>query len=325
MFFIISPSHNAYYNMAMEEKYFGIQANEFLILWQNENAIVVGKYQNTAEEVNSSYVEENGIAVVRRLSGGGAMYQDLGNVNYTFIVNRADTELNFDLFTKIVIDALRNLGVPAEASGRNDITINGKKISGSSQFSKGGRVLHHGTLLFDSNLDVLDKALHAQAGKLESKGIKSVRARVDNIRPYLAKDMETSEFIEYISEYLINKHSLIELDIDYPEEQAIHRLANEKYSTWEWVYGQSPPYTVQRERKFSGGTITAYLVVKNGIIQSVELRGDFFASENVEQLCSELVGVADNRLSVHQALASSPYGNSIYNVSIEELADLLGS
>ena len=324
MLFFVSASNEAYFNMAMEEYFFEQSKDEFLFLWQNTNAIVVGRYQNTAEEVNSAFVEDKHITVVRRMSGGGAMYQDMGNINYTFIVNRHASELDFSIFTDGVVCVLCRLGVPAETSGRNDIVIHERKISGSAQFSRGGRILHHGTLLFDSALETLEKALRVRVGKLESKGVKSVRMRVDNIRPHLALDMETDEFIDFLSKYLEGEYCLNKYLLTEEDQSAIKRLVREKYSTWAWNYGQSPPYTVMRERRFAGGTVIAYLVVENGRIHSVDLRGDFFALPDCAYLNTVLKGVPSNCASVFAALRAFSSEGYIYSITNGELAELLG-
>ena len=181
MIFIESDCHDPYFNLAMEQYVFDRLPREedYFMLWPNENTIVVGKYQNTAAEVNASFVREHKIPVARRLSGGGAVYHDLGNINYTFITDaQKGSRLNFEKFCRPLVRVLQSLGVPAQVSGRNDVTIEGMKCSGSSQYIREGRIMHHGTILFDSDLDVLGKALIVPEDKIVSKGVASVRSRV---------------------------------------------------------------------------------------------------------------------------------------------------
>ena len=191
--FIESNSNDPRFNLALEQYVFDEMPKdrEYFWLWQNHNTIVVGKHQNTAQEINQTYVREHGITVVRRLSGGGAVYHDMGNVNFTFIADTGDMEtLNLHAFCTPVVNTLEQIGVKAEVSGRNDITIDGKKFSGNSQYIKHGRIMHHGTLMFDSDLSVVSKALQVSSDKYESKGFKSVKSRVTNIKPYAPADMD---------------------------------------------------------------------------------------------------------------------------------------
>ena len=224
MYFIESPRLDAYFNMALEE-YFFEKSDEFLILWRNKNAVVVGKYQNTAEEINAAQIRQAEVAVVRRLSGGGAMYQDTGNVNYTFIVNQSAAQADFSRFTSTVTDALHALGVPAESRGRNDLVADGRKISGAAQFSKGTRTLHHGTLLFDSDLGAMQLALNTSPEKMESKGIKSIRNRVTNIRSYLPADMDVRCFMSFLSAHLTAAYGLSPYSTTDSDISAVEKLA----------------------------------------------------------------------------------------------------
>lgn len=201
MMYIRSSSTDPYFNLALEQYVFDFlpKTKAYFMLWQNDNTIVVGKHQNTVGEINVSFVKEHGIHVVRRLSGGGAVYHDLGNVNYTFIMDAGKSnELDISAFCKPVVDALRSLGITAEISGRNDITIDGKKFSGNSQYLKDGRMMHHGTIMYNSDLDTVEKALCVSKDKIISKGINSVRSRVTNIAEHMEKIISTEEFITRI-------------------------------------------------------------------------------------------------------------------------------
>jgi len=290
MIFINSKSNDPYYNMALEEYAFNKFDYSF-ILWQNENTIVVGKFQNTIEEINSDYVKQNNIKIVRRLSGGGAMYQDLGNVNFTFVSKKEDVEVfNFEHFTENIILFLNEEGVKAEFNSRNDLVVNGKKFSGNSQYVKDGKILHHGTLLFNSNLEVLINALNVSNIKIESKAIKSIRERVANLIDCFPKKISLDCFKNSLVEFISKKSPLEIYNLTELDDIEILKLRNEKYSTWEWNYGESPGCNVEKEGKFNGGNLKIYMDIKAGKINKIKFYGDFFASKNIEDLEKMFIG-----------------------------------
>jgi lipoate-protein ligase A len=293
MLYIKNESNNPYFNLAMEEYLFNLEDNKnYMLLWQNEPTIVVGKYQNTAEEINSEYVKEKGIHVVRRITGGGAVYHDLGNLNFTFISKGTEKkEFDFKKFTMPIIKALGKIGVEAELSGRNDITIDQKKFSGNAQYVKQGKVLHHGTLLFNSRMEELAKALKVSEDKFQSKGIKSVRSRVTNISDYLSHNITVSEFKELLLKYMLDEdEELIEDQLSEADLNGIKYLMDRKYMTWEWNYGFSPEFNVKQGKRFNGGKVETLINVKQGIIQGIKFYGDFFGSENPEEIEALLTG-----------------------------------
>ena len=222
MIYIKSPSTDPHFNLALEQYVFDEmdRSQEYFMLWQNDNAIIIGKHQNTVREINSSYVKEHGISVVRRLSGGGAVYHDLGNLNFTFIVSENGLEqFDFGSFCRPIVKALGHFGVKAEINGRNDMTIDGKKFSGNSQYAKQGRVMHHGTILYDSDLETVSHALQVSADKIVSKGVQSVRSRVTNVRNYMEKDVPIGEFWEMLlqdmaAETPMEFYNLTEADLE---------------------------------------------------------------------------------------------------------------
>ena len=273
---------------------------EYFVLWQNRPAIIVGKHQNTLEEINTDYVRDHNISVVRRLSGGGAVYHDAGNVNFTFIINNVQREfLNFRRFTLPVVRALDSIGVKAELSGRNDLTIDGRKFSGNAQYLFGNRLLHHGTLLFNSELEVLQNALNVDPSKIQSKGIKSVRSRVTNIRDHLDKDISISEFINLITRYVFEFHGehFEGYRFSPEDQQNISWLMEEKYITWDWNYGQSPPFNFKNSNRFAGGKVEVLLEVKNGLISGCKIYGDFLGvgdAADIEKMVKGLRYAADD-------------------------------
>ncbi|MEG0310922.1 MAG: biotin/lipoate A/B protein ligase family protein, partial [Eubacterium sp.] len=247
------------FNLAFEEYVFeSMDQNEtYFLLWQNDNAIIIGKHQNTIEEINPIFVKENNIKVVRRLTGGGAVYHDMGNLNFTFIVNNDKGKpFDFQTFTKPVVKALQKLGVNAEFNSRNDIAIDGKKFSGNSQYAKRGRVLHHGTILFNSKLETVQNALKVKNDKIKSKGVKSVKGHVTNIIDYLEEDYTLDDFKKVLVDYMFEEEKLQEKTLSDTDISAIEKLQAEKYATWEWNYGKSPEYNLRKERKYSCGLIT---------------------------------------------------------------------
>jgi lipoate-protein ligase A len=288
MKYIDSHSLDPYFNLALEEyilKNFDID-EEIIFLWQNTPTIVVGHNQNTIEEINLSFVNEHKIKVVRRLSGGGAVYQDLGNLNFTFLIH-LENPINLDIkeFTLPVVKALNQLGAAAELSGRNDITIEGKKISGNAQRLFQNKLLHHGTLLFDSDLEVITKALQVGFDKIQSKGIKSVRSRVTNIKPYLNnKQMNITEFKESILKELFQGREIKHNPLGEYDLEQINKLVEEKYSRWEWNFGYSPPYTIKNSRRFSGGKVELLLDVEKGRIKNCQIFGDFFSLFDISEI-----------------------------------------
>jgi len=294
-YYIESGETDPCYNLALEQFMFDSldKSRSYCMLWQNHNSVIIGRNQNTAAEIDAAFVNAHNISVVRRLSGGGAVYHDLGNLNYTFITG-ADkkTGIDFAAFCEPVQKALVSFGVPAEISGRNDMTVEGKKISGNAQYIKQGRVMHHGTLLYDSDLEMLSKVLKAPDDKMESKGIKSVKSRVANIRPYMKADMPINEFWAALKKYLFAFFDMREYSLCAAEEAAVKELKEQVYSQWSWNYGASPPHNVRKTRRIEGcGTIEIFLdVEKGGMIKNAAFRGDFFGTDDAEKLAAMLKG-----------------------------------
>lgn len=329
MIYIRTHSTDPAFNLALEQYVFDFmdRNEEYCMLWQNENAIIVGYYQNTSREINVSFVRERNIKVVRRLSGGGAVYHDLGNLNYTFIGEQNErNRIDFVKFCSRIVDALTAMGVRAERSGRNDITIEGKKVSGNAQYFRKGRVMHHGTLLFDSDLTVLSQALNVPKDKMESKGIKSVASRVANIRPYLKRDMSLNEFWRTLEEFLGKNGKWEEYELTKEDLAVVEEIKLARYDQWDWNYGKSPDYNVLKERRIEGfGKIEVYLKVEKGIIKAVSMHGDFFgsSSSDLQKLCQTLIGHRLEYEELRHTLEGDALEGILYNLKKADLVNIL--
>lgn len=306
MLYIQNDSTDPRYNLALEEYVFKHLKFEedFIMLWQNEPSVIVGKNQNTVEEINVDYVEQHGIHVVRRSTGGGAVYHDLGNLNYTFITKADGTGIDFRKFTQPVIRVLNSLGVPAEFNSRNDIAIRGKKFSGNAQRVYKNRVLHHGTIMFNSKLEDVHNVLKVKAEKFKSKSVKSVRSRVTNISDYLPEPITIDEFKKLLLERLFLEQDSPKREYVLTEEDQaeIRKMMEEKYANWEWNYGYSPKFNYEKTDRFDGGTLQVRLNVVKGIIEECKIYGDFFGVEDVRDVENRLKGVRYDRAAIQEAL-----------------------
>lgn len=282
MKFLRLKTCDPYYNLAVEEYLFEFLDDDVFMLWQNEKTVVIGKNQNAFTEIDLKIAEQLDIKIARRITGGGAVYHDLGNVNYSYITKGG--EINFEKFAAPVISALKTLGINAELSGRNDLTVLDKKISGNAQFTKNNRTLHHGTLLFDSNLEKLDNVLKVDREKLESKAIKSVSSRVTNIKPLLKKGMSTDEFIEYLERY-IEKEFCVDKEVVLDNEK-IGELRKRNASR-DYLFPSRDfvsKYSLKNKKRYSFGTVEIYLEMQNLIIKDIKITGDFFENRPVSEL-----------------------------------------
>jgi len=283
MQYISNTSLDPRFNLALEEyvvKYLEPD-DRFVLLWQNEPSVIIGRFQNTVEEINIDYIKQNNINVVRRITGGGAVYHDLGNLNFSFIEKAASQDIDFRKYNERIIKALEKLGVRAEHNSRNDIAIDGKKFSGNAQYIYKGKVLHHGTILFNSNLKDVQAALNVNPDKFTSKSIKSVRSRVTNVIDYLQDKISIQEFKEVLLKTLFDEKPIIEYKLDKHDFEIIDKLVKEKYSTWDWNFGFSPTFNFNKNQRFTCGKIDIRLYVDKGIIKDVKIFGDFFSNEDI--------------------------------------------
>ena len=318
-YFLTHNNFDAYFNIASEEYLLKQKDCFYFYLWINSPAVIVGVNQNAIQEVNLSYTETNGIKVVRRMTGGGAVYHDNGNLCYTVIAPYDPNVDNYKKFTAPVIEYLNELGVPAEFSGRNDITVLGKKISGNAQTVFKDRIMHHGTLLFDTDGEVLSKALNPNKLKMESKGIKSVRARVTNIKEHLKSELTIEQFKAGLEKkFLIGceRYSFNQSDVD-----AINALVEEKYSRYEWNIGRSPKGKNEFTKKFPFGVFTLTFDTEKGVIKNPEIYGDFFSLKDIRGLSALLDGVKMNKAEITSALKNA--GEYISGADGTEIANAI--
>lgn len=294
------------FNLAAEQYVFDCLPRDrsYFMLWQNDKAIIIGKYQNTLAEINQPYVEAHQIRVVRRLSGGGAVFHDLGNLNYTFIADAGELEtLNMRVFCEPIVKALAEFGVTAEINGRNDMTIDGRKFSGNAQYIRHGRVMHHGTLLYSSDLSAVSKALQVDPEKIRAKGMESVRSRVTNIRPYMKEDAPLAAFREMLLTFIRKGTETEDYAFSEKDLREIERIKKERYDTWEWNYGKSPECTMLKSARVEGcGKIEVYLKTDHGLITEVHFRGDFFSTKDPEELEPLFLGKRPDANGFTQAL-----------------------
>lgn len=324
MKYIVNNSNDPAYNIALEAYAFKelTDLDEIFILWINEPAIIVGKHQNAIQEINKEYTDEHDIHIVRRLSGGGAVYHDLNNLNYTIISNKADEgAFDFKTFSKPVIDTLAKLGVEANFTGRNDLEIDGKKICGNAQAYHKGRMMHHGCLLFDVDMTVLGNALKVSKDKIESKGVKSVRARVTNISNELPEKMTVLEFKEAILNQM--KESYPEMDEYVLSDEDLARIQDirdNQFATWDWTFGQTPDYTVERSVRYPAGKITTYVKTEKSVIESIKIYGDFFGIGDVSDIETLLVGTRYEYADVLVKLQTIDTTHYFSRMTTEEVA-----
>ncbi len=325
MLIIKRDTTNPYFNLATEEYVLKNFSDDSFMLWRNQPSIIVGKHQNTLAEINLDYVNESHIKVVRRLSGGGAVFHDLGNINFTFIKQGDhDMTVDFRKFTEPILEVMLKLGINAKFEGRNDLTIDGLKFSGNAEHVYRDMVLHHGTLLFSAEMTDLSGALNVDPSKFSDKAVKSARSRVTNISSHMKVPMETLEFMELLSRHMHEKYpDALTMELSEQDHRNIEELVNTKYRTWEWNYGHSPDYNFRKKLKTElGGHIEMNMLVKNGLIIDAKIFGDFFNRNDTDELENMLKGMPHEGSVIRERFSGIEIGDYFEHVKDEEFFSL---
>lgn len=335
MYYVIMPSQDIRRNLATEQYLLNQRTfDEPLVLFYIQKpCVIVGRNQNVRAEVDLKYAKEHQVMITRRLSGGGAVYDDLGNLSFSFVVNADHASFgNFKLFTQPIIEALHEMGATgAEVSGRNDLMIDGKKFSGNAMYTKNKKMYSHGTLMLDVDLDEVSRVLTVSEKKLASKGTKSVRSRVTNLKPYLAKeyqDITTEAFRDKLLLHLFSADTMEaiqthEYKLTQADEQAIDQLVADIYANDAWIFGEEPKYTIKREEKFKGGLIEANISVEKDRIKAITIYGDYFSQKDTQEVADLLIGCKYAPEAIKQVLAPIRIDDYFANVTKEEFVQLL--
>ena len=324
MKYLQNPSTDPHYNMSFDEyclERFPSDDTVFY-LWRNAPSVIIGLNQNAYAEVNLAYIEAEGIRLARRVTGGGAVYHDLQNLNYTIVGRSRDLERDYPGYLQYMLEALRALGVPAEMTGRNDIVVEGRKVSGYAKRVYKDRLMVHGTLMYDVDIDRLTSALSVPGSKLDAAGIASVRSRVANLKDYLPQFSCIEEFQDALERILSRDRYDPLIRLSPEDEEYVRVLSRTKFSTWEWNYGHSPKARLRKALRLPCGNVEAMCEIAGGRIAGLAFGGDFIGSLPAEGVAAALKGCRFERAAVLDALRPLDIGLFFDSTSPEQLADL---
>ncbi len=326
---LVAESFDPFANAATEEhllKSFDAGGEPVIYLWRNDNTIVIGRNQNPLKEINLAAAERDGVKLFRRLSGGGAVYHDLGNLNYSFVSQTsAARPSDYATLAQPIIAFLRSLGVPAEFKGRNDIEIGGRKISGTAQYVYKDRLLHHGTLLFSLNENKLGKYLNVDPDKIRAKGIDSVRKRVTNISEHLPPGLgwDASDFTQALAGWFSRERRAKPIVLAQAARQEIARRAKEHFASWEWNYQNFDPASFFNKKRFPGGSVEVYLTVESGTIRRLTFAGDFLSVRDPGELTRLLIGQKHDPAAVRAILQSVDLPGYFGQIDADQLIEAM--
>lgn len=325
MLFVQNPNTDPYKNHALEEWLMRNFDMDCFMLWRNDKAILLGKNQNAYSEINMPYAEARNIKIVRRITGGGTVFTDEGNIMFTFISCGKHRDFtDFRKFTAPILDSLNALGIPAEYSGRNDLTIKGRKFSGNAQCLYGNKVLHHGTLMYKANTEELAQALQVREIKLRGKGVASVRSRVTNISEHMPRPMDIEVFRQYLFDSVMKQMTGARVYSLSPSDwQDVAVIAREKYAARQWIYGRNPQFSLQREGKFAGGIVQTCLEIRNGLVVKAGIFGDFFGNADIADIENALGGLRYEAKELREALRRFVIDDYLKNITVDELMTML--
>lgn len=321
MLFIENNNTDPYQNHALEEWLMDHYQENCFMLWRNQKAILLGKNQNAYSEINMDYAKSHDIKIVRRITGGGTVFTDEGNIMFTFIsCNKEKDFADFKKFTLPILKVLNEMGIPASFSGRNDLLIDGKKFCGNAQCRYKDKVLHHGTLMYNADTSELAQALNVKEIKLKSKGVSSVKSRVTNISNYMDTPMDIEEFRSYLFQKVMEQSEHVQfLRLSEAVWKEVAQKALKKHATKEWIYGNFPQYDIHKETKLTGGIVEVYLQLQQGSVNHAEIYGDFFNSREISEITDALRGTVYDAQAVRKALSSFAVDDYFKNITMDEL------
>lgn len=319
MYLLVDTTNDPAWNLAAEEYLLAQRTEPFFRLWQNADSVIIGRHQNAYAEIDLDYVRQHDIPVVRRMTGGGAVFHDLGNVNYSFF------DLKDRIFTDVILNALRELGIDGRCEGRNDLTVNGLKFSGTAVCKRGPRILEHGTLLFDASVERLAAALKPRPEKFSGKAVQSVRRRVTNLSEHIAAPMNVRAFLDFLARQVGTMLGCTPYEYTSADSEAIARLRDERFGNPAWNFGASPAYRFTNVRKFPAGLLEAHFDVRDGRICDLHIFGDYFFQQPTEAFCALLEGCPHERKAIADRLQTVATGEYFTGMTTEDILILLSS